>query len=96
MAVAISECFVLWSATMNTVAVASRSALDIPVLRRQVARMPFPTGLRDGAQPARQFAGSAPFTLADSAQSPPPRRSRDGACAEELAFPAGLDPGNVI
>jgi hypothetical protein len=34
--------------------------------------MPFPTGLRDGVQLARQFAGSAAFTIADSAQSPPP------------------------
>jgi len=56
----------------NTVAVASSRPLDIAVLRRQVARSPFPTGLRDGAQLARQFAGSAAFTTADSAQSPPP------------------------
>jgi spermidine synthase len=56
----------------NTVAIASRSPLDIAALRRQVAKMPFPTGLRDGAQLARQFAGSAAFTVADSAQSPPP------------------------
>lgn len=56
----------------NTVAVASHSPLDIPVLRRQVAKMPFPTGLRDGAQLARQFTGSAAFTIDDSAQSPPP------------------------
>jgi spermidine synthase len=56
----------------NTVAVASRSPLDIALLRRQVAKMAFPTGLRDGAQLARQFPGSAPFTTADSAESPPP------------------------
>ena len=56
----------------NTVAVASHDALDIAALRRQVARMPFPTGLRDGGQLSRQFAGSAAFTTADSAQSPPP------------------------
>jgi spermidine synthase len=56
----------------NTVAIASRSPLDLAGLRRQVATMPFPTGLRDGAQLAKQFAGSAPFTTADSAQSPPP------------------------
>ncbi|MEP7194866.1 MAG: fused MFS/spermidine synthase [Actinomycetota bacterium] len=56
----------------NTVAVASHSPLDIGALRRRVARMPFPTGLRDGDQLARQFAGSAPLTVADSAQSPPP------------------------
>jgi spermidine synthase len=56
----------------NTVAIASGNPLDIAALRRQVARMPFPTGLREGGQLARQFAGSAPFTVADSAQSPPP------------------------
>jgi spermidine synthase len=56
----------------NTVAVASNTSLDLAALRRQVAKMPFPTGLRDRAQLARQFAGSAPFTVLDSAQSPPP------------------------
>ena len=56
----------------NTVAVASKSPLDIATLRRQVAKASFPTGLRDEAQLARQFAGSAAFTTADSAQSPPP------------------------
>jgi spermidine synthase len=56
----------------NTVAVASHSTLDLAALRREVAKMPFPTGLRDGDQLARQLAGSAPFTSADSAQSPPP------------------------
>lgn len=56
----------------NTVAVASRSPLDIAALRRQVARMPFPTGLRDGVQLARQFAGSSAFTTADNARSPLP------------------------
>jgi spermidine synthase len=56
----------------NTVAVASNSPLDLATLRRQVAKMPFPTGLRDQAQLSRQFAGAAAFTTADSAQSPPP------------------------
>ena len=56
----------------NTVTVASRIPLDLAALRRQVAKMPFPTGLRDGGQLARQFAGSAAFTTADRAQSPPP------------------------
>jgi spermidine synthase len=56
----------------NTVAVASRNPLDLPVLRRQVAKSPFPTGLRDEAQLNRQFAGSVAFTTEDSAQSPPP------------------------
>jgi spermidine synthase len=56
----------------NTVAVASHSPLDLAALRRQVAKMPFPTGLREGDQLARQFAGSTVFTTTDSAQSPPP------------------------
>ena len=56
----------------NTVVVAARRQLDIAALRRQVAKMPFPTGLRDGARLARQFAGSTAFTTADSRQSPPP------------------------
>src|SRR4029078_12556789 len=56
----------------NTVAVASNSPLDLIALRRQVAKMPFPTGLRDGAQLARQFAGSAAFTATDSSQPPLP------------------------
>jgi spermidine synthase len=56
----------------NSVAIASHDPLDVAALRRQVARMPFPTGLRDGVQLARQFAGSRPFTMADCAQSPPP------------------------
>jgi spermidine synthase len=56
----------------NCVAVASANPLDVLALRRQVARMPFPTGLRDTQQLARQFAGSAAFTTADSAPSPPP------------------------
>jgi spermidine synthase len=56
----------------NTVAVASHSPLDIGALRRQVAKMAFPTGLRDGVQLARQFTGSAAFTASDCAQSPLP------------------------
>jgi spermidine synthase len=56
----------------NTVAVASHRRLDIAALRRQVARMSFPTGLRDGNQLARQFAGSAAFKTNDSLPSPPP------------------------
>jgi hypothetical protein len=58
------------SASATSVAVASNSTLDIVTLRRQLARMPFPTGLRDQSQLARQFTGSAAFTAADSAQSP--------------------------
>jgi spermidine synthase len=56
----------------NTVAVASNSPLDLAALRRQVAKMPFPTGLCDQSRLARQLTGSTAFTTADSAQSPPP------------------------
>jgi len=56
----------------NTVAVASPKPLDIVALRREVAKIAYPTGVRDGAQLARRFAGSAPYAAADSAQSPPP------------------------
>jgi spermidine synthase len=56
----------------NSVAVASASPLDAFGLRRQVAKMPFPTGLRDVAELARQFAGATPLTALDSQQSPPP------------------------
>jgi len=56
----------------NTVLVAAHNPLNITVFRRQVARMPFPTGLRDGVQLARQFAGSTAFTAADNTPSPPP------------------------
>ncbi len=56
----------------NAVAVAAHSRLNVGALRRQIAKMPFPTGLLDGAQLARQFAGSTAFTAADSAPSPPP------------------------
>jgi spermidine synthase len=56
----------------NSVAVASHTPLDLTALRRQVAKSPFPTGLRDGADLARQYAGSSAFSTADSAQSPIP------------------------
>ena len=56
----------------NTVAVASKGPPNLVTLGRQVARMPFPTGLRDGSQLAKQFAGSTAFTTQDSARSPLP------------------------
>ena len=46
----------------NTVVVASASPLDLPVLRRKVAGMPFPTGLRDDAELRRQLGTPAPWT----------------------------------
>ena len=56
----------------NTVLVASRSHLDVPGLRREVARMAFPTGLWDGAELGRRCGSAAPWTSIDSSPSPPP------------------------
>ena len=56
----------------NTVVVASASPLDLAVLRRQVAKMPFPIGLRDDTELRRQLGTPAPWTVADSSPSPPP------------------------
>jgi spermidine synthase len=56
----------------NTVVVASASPLDLPTLRRQAARMPFPTGLRDDEELRRQLGTPAPWTDADSSPSPAP------------------------
>jgi spermidine synthase len=56
----------------NTVVVASASPLDLPALRRLMARVPFPTGLRDDPELRRQLGTPAPWTIADSSPSPPP------------------------
>jgi spermidine synthase len=56
----------------NVVLVASRTPLDLVRLRREIARQPFPAGVRDGAQLAGRFGGLRPWTDADSAQSPEP------------------------
>ncbi len=56
----------------NTVVVASASPLDLPTLRRQAARMTFPTGLRDDEELRRQLGTPAPWTDADSSPSPAP------------------------
>jgi spermidine synthase len=56
----------------NTVVVASASPLDLPVLRRKVAALPFPTGLRDDAELRRRLGTPSPWTVADSSPSPPP------------------------
>jgi spermidine synthase len=56
----------------NTVVVASAAPLDLPVLRRKVAAMPFPTGLRADPELRRQLGTPAPWTVADSSPSPPP------------------------
>jgi spermidine synthase len=56
----------------NTVVVASASPLDLPVLRRKVAAMPFPTGLRADPELRRQLGTPAPWRVTDSSPSPPP------------------------
>ena len=56
----------------NTVVVASASPLDLAALRRKVADMAFPTGLRDDTELRRELGTPAPWTVADSSPSPPP------------------------
>jgi len=56
----------------NTVVVASRSALDGDGIRRQVARVPFPAGVRDGVDVLRIAGTRPPWTDADSGPSPEP------------------------
>ena len=55
----------------NSVVVASRSALPLERLRRDVARANLPTGLREGAALERLVAGAKPFGD-DPAPSPAP------------------------
>ena len=55
----------------NSVVVASRSALPLERLRRDVARAHLPTGLREGTALERLVAGTKPF-IDDPAASPPP------------------------
>jgi len=56
----------------NVVAVVGRGSLDVGAIRRAVARAPFPTGVRSGAELVRLTAGARPFTAADATSSPPP------------------------
>lgn len=58
----------------NVVLVAGRSALDVDELRRQIARQPFPAGVRHGEQLDQRFATARPFTGEDVATSPEPFR----------------------
>ncbi|EWT00932.1 spermidine synthase [Intrasporangium oryzae NRRL B-24470] len=55
----------------NAVAVASHAPLPLERLRRDVARAPLPTGLREDAQLARLGGGAKPFGD-EGEQSPPP------------------------
>jgi spermidine synthase len=60
----------------NVVLAASSVPLDTDEIRRQIARQPFPAGVRDGEQLAAKYGTARPWTDADSAPSPEP--ARDG------------------
>jgi len=60
----------------NSVAVAGRRAVNIGEIRRRVARAPFPTAVRSGAELRRLTVGARPFTDVDAAPSPPPPDAR--------------------
>jgi len=60
----------------NVVLAASSVPLDVDELRRQLARQPFPAGVRDDAELAPRYRTARPWTDADSSLSPEP--SRDG------------------
>lgn len=56
----------------NAVVAAGRGPLDLVAIRRRVARSPFPTGVRVGAEVERIAAGARPFTGEDAMASPAP------------------------
>lgn len=58
----------------NVVLAASGHRLDLAELRRQVARQPFPAGVRTGAELAARHGTAKPWTDAESAESPEPVR----------------------
>ncbi len=58
----------------NVVLAASSEPLDVTELRRQIARQPFPAGVRAGAELAPRYRTARPWTDADCAPSPEPRR----------------------
>ncbi|MDQ1722156.1 MAG: hypothetical protein QOI26_1890 [Pseudonocardiales bacterium] len=60
----------------NLVLAASSTPLEVAELRRQIARQPFPAGVRDDAQLAARYGTARPWTDADSSVSPEP--ARDG------------------
>jgi spermidine synthase len=60
----------------NVVLAASARAFDVDELRRQIARQPFPAGVRDGSQLAAKYGTGRPWTDADPSPSPEP--ARDG------------------
>ncbi len=58
----------------NLVVVAGHGGLDIGELRRQIARQPFPAGVRSGAELAAKYGTAKPWTDAQPAESPEPVR----------------------
>lgn len=56
----------------NTVVVASRSPMDADGIRRQVARAPFPAGVRGGPEVGALTRSRRPWTDADNSPSPQP------------------------
>jgi spermidine synthase len=61
----------------NHVFLGSTQPLDLPVLIRAVARCPFPSSLRTGAELVRLLSGGRPYVDGDSDLSPEPP-PRDG------------------
>jgi spermidine synthase len=58
----------------NVVLAASSEPLDVAELRREIARQPFPAGVRAGPELAARYRTARPWTDADSSTSPEPRR----------------------
>ena len=58
----------------NVVVAASQRPLAITALRRELARQPFPVGLRSGVVLAAMYRSARPLTDADPAESPEPVR----------------------
>lgn len=58
----------------NVVLAASSGQLDVDELRRQVARQPFPAGVRTGQELAKKYGTARPWTDAEAAESPEPVR----------------------
>jgi hypothetical protein len=58
----------------NIVVLAGASPFDVSELRVQIARQPFPAGVRDAAQMLDMLGRAEPFTESDSQESPEPNR----------------------
>jgi spermidine synthase len=72
----VSSTDVLKGRRFGNVVLAASSWLDVEELRRQIARQPFPAGVRDRKQLMLRYSSYRPWTDADCAPSPEP--ARDG------------------